>query len=58
MLTRRQIWRRVKPPNYKSIHEIHEIYSIPKIRGNVKFVDKHVKFKKIDPNNDIKYFSD
>ena len=55
MLTRRQIWRRVKPPNYKSIHEI---YSIPKIRGNVKFVDKHVKFKKIDPNNDIKYFSD
>ena len=46
---------KVKPPNYKSIHEI---YSIPKIRGNVKFVDKHVKFKKIDPNNDIKYFSD
>jgi len=55
MLTRRQLWRRVKTPNYKSIHEIH---SIPIIRGKVKLLHRHVKFKNIDPNNDIKYFSD
>ena len=55
MLTRRQIWRRVKP---LIINRYMKYIVFQKIRGNVKFVDKHVKFKKIDPNNDIKYFSD